>query len=156
MSRQLYRRGALAQIILIPLMRAFGCNFLSNPFTRLTLAIATMSKSRKFVYILFLNLFIGVFGNLEGPFLFWGPKELSLYKRPALKSLEQDDLLEIYENQAAIVVFNNQDSLPLTSDNFPRLRKLLERKTTLVLPQDFLDVHPEYINNETQVSSSHI
>ncbi|XP_046973148.1 uncharacterized protein LOC124539833 isoform X2 [Vanessa cardui] len=89
--------------------------------------------------------------NLEGPFLFFGPKSLEKYKRPALKALDQDDLMKIYGEQAAIVVFNNQDSVPLSSGNFPRLRKMLEAQTTLVLPQDFLDVHPDYIINETQV-----
>ncbi|CAG9137933.1 unnamed protein product [Plutella xylostella] len=43
------------------------------------------------------------------------------------------------------------DSRPLSSGSFPRLRKLLEGQTTLVLPQDFLDVHPDYISNETQM-----
>lgn len=91
--------------------------------------------------------------NLEGPFVFWGPKELLSYKRPALVSLEQDDLMDIYNNQGAIVVFNIQDSLFfLTRESYPRLRKLLERKPVLVAPQDFLDVHPEYVNNETQVN----
>lgn len=89
--------------------------------------------------------------NLEGPFLFFGPRLLEKYKRPALQSLDQDDLMKIYGEQAAIVVFNNQDSVPLSSGNFPRLRKMLEGQTTLVLPQDFLDVHPDYISNETQV-----
>ncbi|XP_077283167.1 uncharacterized protein LOC143909140 [Arctopsyche grandis] len=90
--------------------------------------------------------------NLEGPFIFWGPKELLSYKRPSLVSLEQDDLMDIYNNQGAIVVFNIQDSLFfLTRESYPRLRKLLERKPVLIAPQDFLDVHPEYVNNETQV-----
>ncbi|XP_026313655.1 uncharacterized protein LOC113225544 [Hyposmocoma kahamanoa] len=89
--------------------------------------------------------------NLEGPFLFFGPKSLEKYRRPALKYLEQDDLMKIYEEQAAIVVFNNQDSVPLSSGCFPRLRKMLEGQTMLVLPQDFLDVHPDYISNETQM-----
>lgn len=89
--------------------------------------------------------------NLEGPFLFFGPKSLEKYRRPALKYLEQDDLMKIYGEQAAIVVFNNQDSVPLSSGYFPRLRKMLEGQTMLVLPQDFLDVHPDYISNETQV-----
>lgn len=62
--------------------------------------------------------------------------------------------MRIYGEQAAIVVFNNQDSVPLSSGYFPRLRKMLERQTTLVLPQDFLDVHPDYISNETQVSAT--
>lgn len=52
------------------------------------------------------------------------------------------------------MVFNNQDSVPLSSGYFPRLRKMLERQSTLVLPQDFLDVHPDYISNETQVGFS--
>ncbi|CAH2059733.1 unnamed protein product, partial [Iphiclides podalirius] len=90
-------------------------------------------------------------GNLEGPFLFFGPKSLEHYKRTALKYLDQDDLTKVYEEQAAIVVFNNQDSVPLSSGYFPRLRKMLEGQTTLVLPQDFLDVHPDYVSNETQV-----
>ncbi|OWR52061.1 hypothetical protein KGM_208202 [Danaus plexippus plexippus] len=59
--------------------------------------------------------------------------------------------MRIYGEQTAIVVFNNQDSVPLSSGIFPRLRKMLEGQTTLVLPQDFLDVHPDYISNETQV-----
>ncbi|XP_012547044.2 uncharacterized protein LOC101739289 isoform X1 [Bombyx mori] len=89
--------------------------------------------------------------NLEGPFLFFGPKSLEKYKRPALKYLDQDELTKIYGEQAAIVVFNNQDSVPLSSGYFPRLRKMLEGQTVLVLPQDFLDVHPDYISNETQM-----
>ncbi|VVC90043.1 unnamed protein product [Leptidea sinapis] len=89
--------------------------------------------------------------NLEGPFLFFGPKSLHKYKRPALKSLDQDELMKIYSEPSAIVVFNNQDSVPLSSGNFPRLRKMLEGQTVLVLPQDFLDVHPDYISNETQM-----
>lgn len=92
--------------------------------------------------------------NLEGPFLFFGPKTLEKYRRPALKYLEQDDLMKIYEEQAAIVVFNNQDSVPLSSGYFPRLRKMVEGQPTLVLPQDFLDVHPDYISNETQVCAA--
>lgn len=103
-------------------------------------------------FIIFLQLFYFAVANLEGPFIFWGPKELLNYKRPALVSLEQDDLMDIYNNQAAIVVFNIQDSLFfLTRESYPRLRKLLERRPVLVAPQDFLDVHPEYVNNETQV-----
>lgn len=95
--------------------------------------------------------------NLEGPFVFWGPKELLGYKKPALNSLEQDDLIDIYNNQAAIVVFNIQDSaFFLNRENYPRLRKLLESKTVLLLPQDFLDVHPEYVNNETQVCNDNV
>lgn len=66
-------------------------------------------------------------------------------------SLDQDDLTKIYEMAAAIVVFNNQNSVPLSGASFPRLRKQLEGQTTLVLPQDFLDVHPDYVSNETQV-----
>ncbi|CAG4945257.1 unnamed protein product [Parnassius apollo] len=89
--------------------------------------------------------------NLEGPFLFFGPKSLEQYKRTALKYLDQDELMKIYGEQAAIVVFNNQDSVPLSSGYFPRLRKMLEGHTMLVLPQDFLDVHPDYVSNETQV-----
>lgn len=101
---------------------------------------------------LLLLFFYSVQANLEGPFLFFGPKSLEKYKRPALKYLDQDELMRIYGEQAAIVVFNNQDSVPLSSGYFPRLRKMLEGQTTLVLPQDFLDVHPDYISNETQVS----
>ncbi|CAH2210591.1 jg13895 [Pararge aegeria aegeria] len=99
----------------------------------------------------FMSLWYFCQANLEGPFLFFGPKSLEKYRRPALKSLDQDDLMKIYGEQAAIVIFNNQDSMPLSSGNFPRLRKMLEGQTTLVLPQDFLDVHPDYISNETQV-----
>lgn len=98
-----------------------------------------------------LLFFYSVQANLEGPFLFFGPKSLEKYKRPALKYLDQDELMRIYGEQSAIVVFNNQDSVPLSSGYFPRLRKMLEGQTTLVLPQDFLDVHPDYISNETQV-----
>ncbi|CAH0697241.1 unnamed protein product [Spodoptera exigua] len=100
---------------------------------------------------LLLLFLCSVQANLEGPFLFFGPKSLDKYKRPALKYLDQDELMRIYGEQAAIVVFNNQDSVPLSSGYFPRLRKMLERQSTLVLPQDFLDVHPDYISNETQV-----
>ncbi|CAB3258030.1 unnamed protein product [Arctia plantaginis] len=100
----------------------------------------------------FLLLFLySVQANLEGPFLFFGSKSLEKYKRPALTYLDQDDLMRIYGEAEAIVVFNNQDSVPLSSLYFPRLRKMLEGQTTLVLPQDFLDVHPDYISNETQV-----
>lgn len=103
--------------------------------------------------VTFLTIFLLKYShaNLEGPFLFFGPKSLEQYKRTALKYLDQDDLMNIYESQAAIVVFNNQDSVPLSSGYFPRLRKMLEGQTTLVLPQDFLDVHPDYVSNETQV-----
>lgn len=104
------------------------------------------------IYILLLfSYFSSIQANLEGPFLFFGPKSLAKYRRSALKYLDQDDLTKIYGEQAAIVVFNNQDALPLSSGYFPRLRKMLEGQTTLVLPQDFLDVHPDYISNETQV-----
>ncbi|CAB3222904.1 unnamed protein product [Arctia plantaginis] len=100
----------------------------------------------------FILLFLySVQANLEGPFLFFGSKSLEKYKRPALTYLDQDDLMRIYGEAEAIVVFNNQDSVPLSSLYFPRLRKMLEGQTTLVLPQDFLDVHPDYISNETQV-----
>ncbi|KAJ0170968.1 hypothetical protein K1T71_013740 [Dendrolimus kikuchii] len=105
----------------------------------------------KIKFLILISVIVSIEANLEGPFLFFGPKSLSKYSRPALKYLEQDDLMKIYSEQAAIVVFNNQDSLPLSSGNFPRLRKMLEGLTTLVLPQDFLDVHPDYISNETQV-----
>ncbi|CAD0205606.1 unnamed protein product [Chrysodeixis includens] len=98
-----------------------------------------------------LLFFYSVQANLEGPFLFFGPKSLEKFKRPALKYLDQDELMRIYGEQAAIVVFNNQDSVPLSSGYFPRLRKMLEGQATLVLPQDFLDVHPDYVSNETQV-----
>lgn len=101
--------------------------------------------------ILFLTTCQYCQANLEGPFLFFGPKYLEKYQRPALRSLDQDDLTKIYETAAAIVVFNNQNSVPLSSASFPRLRKQLEGQTTLVLPQDFLDVHPDYVSNETQV-----
>lgn len=111
-------------------------------------------KTMHLQIILILSLCYVCYGNLEGPFLFFGPKSLERYRRPALKSLDQDDLMRIYGEQAAIVVFNNQDSVPLSSGNFPRLRKMLEGQTTLVLPQDFLDVHPDYISNETQVSKN--
>lgn len=90
-------------------------------------------------------------GNLEGPFLFFGPRTLEKYRRTALRALEQDDLMRIYGEQPAIVVFNNQDAVPLSSGYFPRLRKMLERLTVIALPQDFLDVHPDYVSNETQV-----
>ncbi|XP_030019651.2 uncharacterized protein LOC115439798 [Manduca sexta] len=99
----------------------------------------------------FLYLIYNVGANLEGPFLFFGPKSLEKYRRPALKFLDQDDLMKIYSEQAAIVVFNNQDSVPLSGAYFPRLSKMLETQTVLVLPQDFLDVHPDYISNETQM-----
>lgn len=102
------------------------------------------------VRVLLLFLY-SVQANLEGPFLFFGPKSLEKFKRPALKYLDQDELMRIYGEQAAIVVFNNQDSVPLSSGYFPRLRKMLEGQATLVLPQDFLDVHPDYVSNETQV-----
>lgn len=101
--------------------------------------------------LLLLSIIYLADANLEGPFLFFGPKSLENFKRPALKYLEQDDLMKIYSEQAAMVVFNNQDSVPLSSGYFPRLRKMLEGQTVLVLPQDFLDVHPDYISNETQV-----
>ncbi|KAL0860751.1 hypothetical protein ABMA27_009300 [Loxostege sticticalis] len=104
-----------------------------------------------FKLLLVFSSAVTVLANLEGPFLFFGPKSLEKFKRPALKYLDQDDLMRIYGEQAAIVVFNNQDSVPLASGNFPRLRKMLEGQTTLVLPQDFLDVHPDYISNETQM-----
>lgn len=102
--------------------------------------------------ILILSLICICKANLEGPFLFFGPTSLESYKRPALKALDQDDLMRIYGSQAAIVVFNNQDPMPLSGGNFPRLRKMLEGQTMLFLPQDFLDVHPDYVSNETQVS----
>lgn len=108
-----------------------------------------------FKLLLVFSSAVTVLANLEGPFLFFGPKSLEKFKRPALKYLDQDDLMRIYGEQAAIVVFNNQDSVPLASGNFPRLRKMLEGQTTLVLPQDFLDVHPDYISNETQVCENY-
>ncbi|XP_053619641.1 uncharacterized protein VhaAC45RP [Plodia interpunctella] len=107
-------------------------------------------QAKMHVFLLFV-CFYHVQANLEGPFLFFGPKSLEKYKRPALSPLEQDDLMKVYGEQAAIVVFNNQDAVPLSSGYFPRLRKMLEGQTMLVLPQDFLDVHPDYISNETQV-----
>lgn len=111
-----------------------------------------LSTAGMFRVFLIFSLFCYCHGNLEGPFLFFGPHSLQKYRRPALQSLDQDDLMRIYGEQTAIVVFNNQDSVPLSSGIFPRLRKMLEGQTTLVLPQDFLDVHPDYISNETQVS----
>lgn len=111
------------------------------------------SAGMRAAVLLITSFVICAHANLEGPFLFFGPASLEKFKRPALKYLDQDDLTRIYGEQAAIVVFNNQDSVPLASGNFPRLRKMLEGQTTLVLPQDFLDVHPDYISNETQVSS---
>lgn len=106
-----------------------------------------------YITILFSFLFyFTVSANLEGPFLFWGPKCLDNFRRPALSSVDQDDLMRIYSTQSAIVVFNNQDPVPLSSGYFPRLRKMLEGKTSLVLPQDFLDVHPDYVSNDTLVS----
>lgn len=114
------------------------------------------TKARKmFAPIILLISFSYVNANLEGPFLFFGPKSLEKFKKPALKFLDQDDLMKIYAEPSAIVVFNNQDSLTLSSGNFPRLRKMLEGQSLLVLPQDFLDVHPDYISNETQVSTSY-
>ncbi|KOB69158.1 Superoxide dismutase (Cu-Zn), partial [Operophtera brumata] len=100
--------------------------------------------------LLLFTVFYVTEANLEGPFLFFGPKSLEKYRRPALKYLEQDDLMKIYAEQAAIVVFNNQDSVPLSSGYFPRLRKMVERETTLVLPQDFLDT--EYLEPDSEWS----
>lgn len=115
--------------------------------------LATVNGAMYYAAVTFLTIFLvkSIHANLEGPFLFFGPKSLEQYKRTALKYLDQDDLMNIYGAQSAIVVFNNQDSVPLSSGYFPRLRKMLEGQTTLVLPQDFLDVHPDYVSNETQV-----
>lgn len=124
-----------------------------EPFLGLN-SLKTFKMHLKQQIVTFLTFIFVVQGNLEGPFLFFGPKSLEKYKRPALKYLDQDELTKIYGEQAAIVVFNNQDSVPLSSGYFPRLRKMLEGQTVLVLPQDFLDVHPDYISNETQVGEA--
>lgn len=115
-------------------------------------SIQHLLNFQKMSFFVIFILFSSVAANLEGPFLFWGPKSLERYKRPALSFLEQDDLTKIYSGQSAIVVFNNQDSVSLSSGYFPRLRKMLEGQSSLVLPQDFLDVHPDYVSNETTVS----
>lgn len=99
--------------------------------------------------ILLISYHYSAFANLEGPFLFWGPRSLKQHQRPALSFLGIDDLTQIYTNQGSIVVFNNVDSATLSSGNFPRLRKMLEEETSLVLPQDFLEVHPDYVSNDT-------
>lgn len=118
--------------------------------------VSLYPKLKMYSVLLFLNLLLlSVSANLEGPFLFWGPKSLEQYRRPALSFVEQDELTTIYGSQPAIVVFNNQDSVSLSSGNFPRLRKMLEGKSSLVLSQDFLDVHPDYVSNETMVSDNH-
>ncbi|XP_063389539.1 uncharacterized protein LOC134675251 [Cydia fagiglandana] len=88
--------------------------------------------------------------NLEGPFLFFGPQSLEAYRRPALQALTQDELTRLYAQQPCVVVFNSQDGGGARAE-LPRLRTALRHRPVLALPQAFLDVHPDYVSNETQV-----
>lgn len=101
-----------------------------------------------FVYSALINYASASFG---GPFLLWGHNKLENIKLPALRSIDEDVLANLYQEAKSIMVFLRNSSLDLDKENFPKLSGILAEDQWAYLPQRDLPVQPFDYNPNLEV-----
>lgn len=86
-----------------------------------------------------------------GPFLFWGHSKLVDVKLPALRSIDEDVLANLYQEAKSIMVFLRNGSVQLDKEDYPKLAETLTKNQWAYLPQQNLPVEPFDYNPNLEV-----
>lgn len=95
-----------------------------------------------------------VWGNYNGPFVFFGHEKLGGLKSPALSEPDASFLIDLYNKSPAIVVFTRNISSKITADNFPAFKELLSKTKHSYITAHQLTVDPIEYNANTEVNNS--
>lgn len=101
-----------------------------------------------FKFLFHLNYVSAGFG---GPFLFWGHSKLVDVKLPALRSIDENVLANLYQEAKSIMIFVRNGSVQLDKEDYPKLADILSRNQWTYLPQQNLPVEPFDYNPNFEV-----
>lgn len=92
-----------------------------------------------------------VFGNYNGPYLFWGIDGLKNMKVSALEIMDDNILRDLYSESTAVLVFLRNSSRNLDKHNFPDLNQIVEKTEWAYIPQKWLASDPVDYNVNTEI-----
>jgi hypothetical protein len=110
-----------------------------------------MKMAKLEIVLLFFGSILKVFANFNGPFLMWGIDGLRDFKVPALESLNDKLLRDLYSDTTAVVIFLRNASTRLSDENFPGFKKIIEQSEWIYLPQKWLSSDPLDFNVNAEV-----
>lgn len=92
-----------------------------------------------------------VFGNFIGPFVLWGRSELQTFDVPALESVDDKLLRNLYSGSTAVVMFLRNSSNSLNVQNYPKFKDIIDESQWTYLSQHWLSSDPIDYNTNTEV-----
>lgn len=120
-----------------------------HPFTYNSGGSQSMCKMLRIILVLCsLNC---VFGNFIGPFVLWGRSELQTFDVPALESVDDKLLRNLYSESTAIVMFLRNSSNSLNVQNYPKFKDIIDESQWTYLSQHWLSSDPIDYNTNTEV-----
>lgn len=93
-----------------------------------------------------------VFGNYNGPFVLWGREQLSNIKSTSLDEFDERNLVDLYYDSSAIIIFIRNISTKITNDNFPIFKDLLSKTEHTYITHHKLDFDPLEYNLNAEVN----
>ncbi len=97
------------------------------------------------------------FGNFIGPFVLWGRSELQTFDVPALESVDDKLLRNLYSESTAVVMFLRNSSNSLNVQNYPKFKDIIDESSQWTyLSQHWLSSDPIDYNTNTEVTKSYI
>lgn len=91
------------------------------------------------------------FGNFIGPFVLWGRSELQTFDVPALESVDDKLLRNLYSESTAVVMFLRNSSNSLNVQNYPKFKDIIDGSQWTYLSQHWLSSDPVDYNTNTEV-----
>lgn len=91
------------------------------------------------------------FGNFIGPFVLWGRSELQAFDVPALESVDDKLLRNLYSESTAVVMFLRNSSNSLNVQNYPKFKDIIDQSQWTYLSQHWLSSDPIDYNTNTEV-----
>lgn len=101
-----------------------------------------------FKFLVLLNYADAGYG---GPFLFWGPTKLVDVKLPALRSIDENALANLYQEAKSIMIFVRNGSVHLDKEDYPKLAETLSKNQWAYFPQQNLPVEPYDFNSNLEI-----
>ncbi|KAJ6637645.1 V-type proton ATPase subunit S1 [Pseudolycoriella hygida] len=92
-----------------------------------------------------------VLGNFIGPFVFWGRSELQTFNVPALESVDDRLLRNLYSESTAVVMFLRNSSNSLNVQNYPKFKDIIDESQWTYFSQHWLSSDPIDYNTNTEV-----
>lgn len=107
-----------------------------------------------FNILIILKLFVliaVVSAKYNGPFIFWGQKDLDNLYSTSLNDLDENILHRIYLESPAIILFVRNTSNRINEEDFPIFKDILQQTKHLYSTQHRLPLDPVDFNLNTDV-----